>query len=250
MTDMTIEQFCDQFGACLAGREWALATGCTMMSEVWRRKDLRHDWRMWIITRPGVATDRDLRLFACRCTRDVWHLLTDERSRNAVRVAEKYACGLATDAELASARAAAWNAASDAAWNAAWNAASDAASDAAWAAAWDAAWAAASDAAGAAARDAARAAARAAAGAAARDATRDAAGDAAGDAAWAKQTRRMLRIWPQPFVAMEGEQMNTYTVLWADDHLRDVTDVSVVLSQDGALTFSETCVGIDPEEWM
>jgi hypothetical protein len=69
-------------------------------------------------------------LFAVWCARQVEHLMTDERSKRACDVAERYALGQATDEELA----------------AAWDAASDAASDAARAAASDAAWAAALDA--------------------------------------------------------------------------------------------------------
>ena len=77
--------------------------------------------------------DKNLILFACWCVRQVWHLLTDERSRNAVVVAEKYANGDATQEELAAAGDAAWAAARVAAWAAAWDA-----RDAARAAAWDA----------------------------------------------------------------------------------------------------------------
>ena len=99
--------------------------------------------------------DRDLLLYAVWCARQVEHLMTDQRSKDALGVAERHANGLATDEELDAARDAAW---------AAWAAARGAVRDAALAA-WDAAWAAARDAA----RDAAWAA-----WAAARDAVRDA----------------------------------------------------------------------------
>src|SRR5947209_17811038 len=49
---------------------------------------------------------RKLRLFAVACCRDVAHLLEDSRSLEALRVVERYADGLATEAELAAARGA------------------------------------------------------------------------------------------------------------------------------------------------
>ena len=107
-------------------------------------------------------TDAQMRLFAVRCARRVQHLMRDPRSLTALDVAERYAKGEATDKELSTAWAAAWDAA-----DAAWDAARDAASEAAWAAASAASWDAA-DAATAASWDAA-----------------DAASAASWDAAWA-----------------------------------------------------------------
>jgi len=118
--------------------------------------------RVRLLRRVETWNGRTAREFACWCVRNTplendkttWDLLTD-KSRDAVRVAEKYARGEATDEELA----AAWAAASAAAWAgardaasvaAAWDAARDAASAAASVAAWAAASVAARDAASAA----------------------------------------------------------------------------------------------------
>ena len=103
--------------------------------------------------------EREKRLYAVWCARQVQHLMTDPRSLAAPDVAEQFANGLASAGELAAAAAAAW----DAAWAtraaaARAASASDAASDARAA---DAAWAAARAASDAASDDAAANAARA-----------------------------------------------------------------------------------------
>ena len=110
--------------------------------------------------RAAPQHDREWRLFAVWCARQVQHLMTDSRSVAALDVAERFAKGEATDDELTAAGVAA-----EAAWSAAWAAAGVAAGVAA-----EAAWAAAGVAAGVAAYDAGRAAAGAAAWAAAYDA--------------------------------------------------------------------------------
>ena len=150
MKDMTVGEFCRKFDACEEGRRWAYKLtpnkSKEMMSVIWEHLSFDNYLR-WVITRDGVYSDKELRLFACRCVREtplpdgrkVWDLLTDEISRYAVEVAERYANGNATDEELSAASDAAWYAASDAASDAASHAASDAASHAAWYAAWYAA---------------------------------------------------------------------------------------------------------------
>ncbi|OMU48600.1 hypothetical protein AQ775_02005 [Burkholderia pseudomallei] len=100
------------------------------------------------------GADRDLRLFAVWCARQVEHLMQDQCSKDALNVAERFANGEATDEERAAARdaaratarAAARDAAWATAWAAAWATAWAAAGATAWATAWDAAWGAALDA--------------------------------------------------------------------------------------------------------
>ena len=135
------------------------------------------DDALWCL-RAVKGRDREIRLYAVWCARQVQHLNTDPRVSACIDVAERFANGEATHEE----RDAAWAAAGAAAGDAARDAAGDAAGAAARAAAWAAAGDAAGDAAGAAAGDAARDAAWDAAGAAAGDAAGDAAWDAAGDA--------------------------------------------------------------------
>ena len=141
-----LKDWLEEHGACENGARWALATGCATIEEIWLRDDLKPVWRIWIATREGMVSDRILRKFACACVRQVWHLLTDELSRNAVEVAERFADGNATKEELEQTYVAACFAASFAASSAdcsagvaASSAASSAARVAASSAAYDAA---------------------------------------------------------------------------------------------------------------
>jgi hypothetical protein len=79
--------------------------------------------RMRLIHKIDAWNDKNLRLFACWCVRQIWQLLTDDRSKNAIEIAEKFANGETTEKELAAARDAAWDAAGVAAGDAAGTAA-------------------------------------------------------------------------------------------------------------------------------
>jgi hypothetical protein len=58
-----------------------------------------------------MASERKLRLFALACSCRFLHLLSDERSRQALTVANRFAEGQATHQERAKVSAAAWEAA-------------------------------------------------------------------------------------------------------------------------------------------
>ena len=119
---MLIVDFGRKHGACQDGVDRALALGHTAMAQVWADSQMNANDRIWTATRPGVLTNKELRLFAVWAVRQVQHLMTDPRSIAALDVAERYANGEATDAEL--------DAAGDAAGDAARDAARDAAGDA------------------------------------------------------------------------------------------------------------------------
>ena len=108
------------------------------------------DDALWCF-RAVEGCDKEIRLYAVWCARQVQHLMKEPRSIDALDVAERFANGTASNEELAVAGDAAW--AALAAWDAAWDAAMAARAAAGYAAAaaagdaalaaWDAAWAAA-----------------------------------------------------------------------------------------------------------
>ena len=129
MNALQFAEYLKSINACDPACKWQEGKD---LETVWNTCE-RGDWMIWLLVNSeNEVTDRELRLIAVKCARQVQHLMKDERSINALDVAERFANGEATQEEL----------------NAAWDAAR-AAGDAAWAAAWEAAG------------DAARAAARA-----------------------------------------------------------------------------------------
>jgi hypothetical protein len=159
------------------------------------------DDAMWCL-RACEGIDREARLYAVWCARQVQHLMTDPRSLAALDVAERHANGEATDANLAAARAealaAAWSAAETEAGATAETEAQSAARSAARAAAWTAAKTEAGATARSAAWTAAETAAWAAALAEARSEAWAAAGAEARSEAWAE-------AWAAAWTATETE---------------------------------------------
>lgn len=73
----------------------------------------RGDWMLWIAQRVGV-NKRKLTLAKALCAETVKHLMKDNRSLNALKVAKRYGRYGASDEELISAYAAAYTAHTDA----------------------------------------------------------------------------------------------------------------------------------------
>lgn len=137
----------DQFDPCYSPQEKYGDFSGTIL-DILKDERIPNDDKIWAATCKGILPDYVNRKFATQCCRQVWHLLTDERSRTAVEVAERFNEGNATETELDAAWAAAWDAARDVsrdvardvAWAAALAAARDVAMDVARAAARDVAW--------------------------------------------------------------------------------------------------------------
>lgn len=132
---MDVIKIMKKYGACYIAIEWAHNNGIKTLRDAWDTCQ-RSDWMLWALDEIGYSDEIKLRTIVCRCVREtrisdswtVWDLLTDERSKNAVIVTERFIAGDATRQDLS---AAAWAAADADAWAAAWAAARDDASAAA-----------------------------------------------------------------------------------------------------------------------
>jgi hypothetical protein len=104
---MKTKEFLDTYNACYDLRSYALSISDNM-ADVWDRlvSDQKITWLLWATE--YAMPKKCLRLMACRFVREtpianggtVWDLLTDERSRNAVDISERFAKGDASKDEL------------------------------------------------------------------------------------------------------------------------------------------------------
>jgi len=95
--ELTIADFFGKHKAYGRVQDWALAN-CKDMQECWDK--LPDGDLIWIAGFADVLTDRTQRLFAVACCREAYHLLEDQRSRDALYVAESYALGQSDSIEL------------------------------------------------------------------------------------------------------------------------------------------------------
>jgi hypothetical protein len=146
-----IENYLQKHNACREGAAYARTQ--KSLAEVWDNCP-KLEWLFWMLAKQPNKPEKELRLFAVWCARQVQHLMKDKRSLDALDVAERFALGKASVEELRAARGAARGSAdaadaadaargaargaADAAWYAAWDAADAArgSADAAWYAAW------------------------------------------------------------------------------------------------------------------
>jgi chemotaxis protein histidine kinase CheA len=122
-----------ELNACSEAREWS---GDKTIEEV-LRDSWRGDWLLWLAKKLDLPL-RPLTLAKARCAKTVIHLMKDQRSINAVNVAERFGLDECTLEELddsAAAAAAAYADAADAAYAAATYSAAAAAAYAAYSAA-------------------------------------------------------------------------------------------------------------------
>ena len=147
-SQMTMIEQLQEWGACEDGV--AFAQNYASWRKLWVALD-RADWMFWLLDKLGCP-QREMSLACLAATKpEVYHLLTDDRSKAVFQVVPAYWRGEMGRDEMQSIAEAAWEAAGAAeaaAEAAAWAAAGAAARAAAWAAVWEAAWAAAWAAAG------------------------------------------------------------------------------------------------------
>ena len=142
-----IENYLQKHNACREGAAYARTQ--KSLAEVWDNCP-KLEWLFWMLAKQPNKPEKELRLFAVWCARQVQHLMKDKRSLDALDVAERFALGKASVEELRAAwyaargsagsadAAGAARGAADAAWYAAWGSADAArgSADAAWYAAW------------------------------------------------------------------------------------------------------------------
>ena len=128
-----IENYLQKHNACREGAAYARTQ--KSLAEVWDNCP-KLEWLFWMLAKQPNKPEKELRLFAVWCARQVQHLMKDKRSLDALDVAERFALGKASVEELRAARGAARGSADAADAADAARGAARGAADAAWYAAW------------------------------------------------------------------------------------------------------------------
>jgi len=95
MNNEQLKQKLNDLKACSPAMEWL---GERDAAQMWAECE-RGDWMLWLAKKLGV-NKRQLTLAKGKVAETVKHLMTDERSRNAVEVAIRYGYSEATEDEL------------------------------------------------------------------------------------------------------------------------------------------------------
>jgi len=98
---VAVKTFVERYADLAFMRHWA-EENCTEMQDAWGK--LKPEWLIQVALQPGVLSDKELRLFAVHCARSVEPRFKDERTTEAINVAERFANDSATEKELTEAR--------------------------------------------------------------------------------------------------------------------------------------------------
>lgn len=96
-------EFLERYRACEKPRPWA--EECSTLEEAWATCPTPEPL-IWALKRAGFEDPQPLRVWARWCVRQVVQLMTDDESRHALEVAERFIDGDGTSEELAAAAAA------------------------------------------------------------------------------------------------------------------------------------------------
>jgi hypothetical protein len=96
---MNIAELIEKHDPCISGKQWLIDNNIQTVAEAYDKCE-RSDWLIWLLVEvKGIDKKQRIEL-GCKIIRTIWHLLTDDRSKTAIKVAERWCRGEANDEEL------------------------------------------------------------------------------------------------------------------------------------------------------